>query len=225
MKQKFSVFSFQFSVSSSLKTLFFALKTKNLKLKTGPRGFTLIELLVVVGIITVITSIVLVSNAKYGGAVLLQNLAYDIALSIRQAQVYGISVRSFNASNFSVGYGMHFAVSDNTHYELFADADNNGLFSDASENVSPSPYEIGRGYKIKSLCATDSGNESCTFDTLDIIFKRPEPDARITARNGSGQTCVQNTQECKEEARVVVESPRGQDLSIVIDATGQISVK
>ncbi|MEK7107281.1 MAG: GIY-YIG nuclease family protein [Patescibacteria group bacterium] len=193
--------------------------------KSGKGGFTLIELVVVVAIITVVTSVVLVSNTKYGGSVLLQNLAYDIALSIRQAQVYGISVRGFGTTNmFTAGYGMHFDINDNAHYELFADADGNGLFSNASENVPPSPYVIGRNYRIKKLCAPAGTNfSSCaSVQQLDILYKRPEPDAWISA---NGNSCLLQPSNCKDSARIIVESPRGDVLSIVVDATGQISVQ
>ncbi|MDO8522373.1 MAG: prepilin-type N-terminal cleavage/methylation domain-containing protein [bacterium] len=190
--------------------------------KSGKGGFTLMELIVVTGIIVVITSVVLANNNRYGGSVLLQNLAYDIALSIRQAQVYGISVRGLGASNFSIGYGMHFAMNDSTHYELFSDADNNGLFSDASENVSPSPYVIGRNYYIAKLCApagtklSDNSYECTSVTQLDVLYKRPEPDAAIR---------IPGTSSLQDSARIIVESPRGDILSIVVDATGQISVQ
>lgn len=185
------------------------------------RGFTLIELITVVGIITIITSVVLVNNNRYGGSVLLQNLAYDIALSIRQAQVYGISVRGSGASNFNAGYGMHFATSDIFHYELFADLAGTGIYDpnfSPSENVPPSPYAIGRGYYIAKLCApagTDAS--SCTsVQQLDTLYKRPEPDAAIR---------INGNPSLQDSGRIVVESPRGDILSIVVDATGQISVQ
>jgi len=193
-------------------------------------GFSLIELMVVAGIIVVISSVVLFNNTKYGGSVLLQNLAYSIALSVREAQIYGISVRGSGSSNFNAGYGMHFAISDNNHYELFADKDNNGLFTDASENVPPSPYVIGRGYYIYKLCAPAGtkpavNSYTCTNATqIDLQFKRPEPDACISM---SGQSALTNSH-CTggyESARIILASPRGDLLSVVVDATGQISVQ
>ena len=51
---RFSVFSFQFSAASSLKTFFVLLKTKNFKLKTGSRGFTLVEMIVSVGLFAIV---------------------------------------------------------------------------------------------------------------------------------------------------------------------------
>ena len=69
----------------------FFLKTKNLKLLTK-RAFSLIELLVVLAIITLITSIVLINHSVFNGGVVLESLAYEIALITRQAQFFSINV-------------------------------------------------------------------------------------------------------------------------------------
>ncbi|MDO8481498.1 MAG: prepilin-type N-terminal cleavage/methylation domain-containing protein [bacterium] len=195
--------------------------------RTG-KGFSLIELLVVTAILVVVTSLTLANNSRFGGVVLLQNLAYDIALSIRQAQVYGISVRNVGAGNFNALYGMHFDVNDQTHYELFADTSfpPSGIYT-SEGNIYPSPYAIGRGYKIAYLCAPAGiDSSSCTqVPQLDIVFQRPEPDARITAGDGTVQTCIQNPIQCQQNARIVVKSPRGDIMSILVEATGQISVQ
>ena len=183
-------------------------------------GFTLIELLVVTSILIIITGLMLVNHSQFGGKILLQNLAYDVALSIRQAQVYGISVRQFGSGNFGVAYGMHFAVSSPKTYELFGDGNGNGLW-DAEENVSPSPYDISRGYYIDKLCApAGADSEVCTaVNRLDVVFKRPEPDAFIGANGISGLTNP------LESARIVFKSPRGDEASVVVEVTGQISVE
>src|SRR3989338_10641247 len=116
------------------------------------KGFTLMELLVVMGIIVIISSLILASNTRFGGRVILQNLAYDIALSIRQAQVYGISVRQFGGT-FS-GYGMHFVLSgpgvNTTTYVLFADiypSVPNGLY-DADQGEQVESNTIAGGHPI-----------------------------------------------------------------------------
>ena len=179
-------------------------------------GFTLIELLAVMAILVVVTGAILTSNARFGGAVLLQNLAYDMGLTIRQAQIYGISVRRFSANDFSSGYGMHFEISSPTTYVLFADAvAKNGLY-DQGELVEAT--DIGRGYRIADLCIIASGatSETCGIEKIDILFKRPEPDAYIRANGASG---------INERGRIAVESPRGDRMSIVVEATGQIAVQ
>jgi prepilin-type N-terminal cleavage/methylation domain-containing protein len=186
------------------------------------KGFTLIELLVVTGIIVVITTIVLANDNRFGGVVLLENLAYNIALSIRQAQVYGISVQRFGTGTFNVGYGMHFNLSSPTTYLLFADAvQQNGMY-DQGELVAST--DISSGYQITKLCApagTDAA--SCTaVPAVDILFERPEPDAWISV---AGVSCVLNNASCATDARIVLASPRGDIMSVVVEANGQISVK
>jgi prepilin-type N-terminal cleavage/methylation domain-containing protein len=206
------------------------------------RGFTLMELLVVVAIIIVISALMLASTNKFGGESQLQNLAYDIALSVREAQVYGISVQRVGTSgtNFNAGYGMHFDMANYTTYNLFADVAQDGLYQvtymTTPEDVQPSPYSIGQGFYISKLCATpiSTGTEICTGSSptsvtrLDILFIRPEPDAYISI-NGlppltfdSNNNVIGGSQ--YSQARIVVGSPRGDFMSVVISTNGQITV-
>lgn len=186
-------------------------------------GFSLVELLVVTGILTLITGLMLISNTRFGGTVLLENLAYDVALSVHEAQVYGISVRRYGSDNFEVGYGVHFSMSSPTSYSLFGDADVDGLWS-AGEDVAPSPYSIERGYHIAKLCVpAGDDTESCNSVTqLDIIFKRPEPDAFISANGDSG---ILDPNDLEESARIILRSPRDDETSVVVEIAGQISVQ
>src|SRR3989338_11714059 len=76
------------------------------------RGFTLIEMLVVIAVMAIVTGVMLANNGRFGGQVLLQNLAYDIALTLRHAQVYGISVLRFEATaSYAPGFEVHFLTS------------------------------------------------------------------------------------------------------------------
>ena len=192
----------------------FALQATSYKLQAA---FTLIELLVVTGIIAMISGLVLVNNNKFGGAVLLENLAYDMALSLRQAQVYGISVQRFN-NEFGAAYGVHFTRSAGgaqSIYVLFADAVNkNGLY-DSGELVQSTI--VAQGYTISNLCANATGSETCTeASSLDITFQRPEPDAFIRI-SGAGSLY--------ESATITVKSPRDDVRRIIVYANGQISVQ
>src|SRR3990167_11377146 len=62
------------------------------------RGFTLVELIVVSAIILLITGFVMFQQAKFNSATLMRSLTYSVALSMRQAQVYGTSVREFSGA-------------------------------------------------------------------------------------------------------------------------------
>lgn len=180
-------------------------------------GFTLVELMVTVGIMVLISTLVLVNNSAFGGTVNLRNLAYDVALTVRQAQVYGVSVKRFGSS-FEAGYGVHFDMSDPGEFILFADAVSvNGLYDVGEIVAPPSPYTFAQGYQITDIKAGAGGSE-CTgtsVGTLDIVFVRPEPDARIRAN--SGTTLL-------EQGCVILTSPRGNRTAVLVEATGQISV-
>lgn len=180
-------------------------------------GFTLIELLAVTGVMVILTSVILVNNAKFGGVVTLRNLAYDIALTIRQTQTYGISVRKFGsgAGSFGSGYGLHILESSPTQYIMFADINSDGIYNGASELVEQ--FTIGRGFGISDLCVTPAvGSETCNQTRLDMVFRRPEPDAEI--RNAAGPTLYQR-------GKIVILSPRGDSAAVLIEATGQISLE
>ncbi len=197
--------------------------------KSGERGFTLIELIVVTGIMVLISSLVLVNNNKFGGQILLRDLAYDVGLSLRQAQVYGISVRRFGADNFSTGYGMHFELGSPTSYVLFADAVTaNGIYDGCASSAACELVEsttISRGFYIKELYVGPADAE-IPVTKLDILFKRPEPDACISA---NGAVTISAAGECtvnpNERAHIILSSPRGDTHGVVVEVTGQISVE
>ncbi len=196
------------------------------------RGFTLIEMLVVIGIIVVISGIILAQNTRFGGMVQLQNLAYDIALTVRQAQVYGISVSRFNSSStFAPAYGMHFQTSSPNSYQLFGDVNTpaDGVYNIGCNCELVQSTTIQSGYKILYLFVSNGGTESATgtVTSLDISYRRPDPDACISKNgnvvgfNAFGK-CVSNI---NEQARIVVQSPRGDTKSVIVSLNGQISVQ
>lgn len=181
----------------------------------------MIELVVSTGILVVITTVVLVNHAAFGGSVLVGALAYDVGLSVRQAQVFGLSVREFGTGTgaFDLGYGVHFDIDDPTSYRIFADVDKNKTFdiSDGTEEI----FYIGRSFSIARICVTNvSFVELCSntdsVSTLDITFIRPDPDAHIRI-NGNAASMYQS-------ARIVVTSPKGKEREIIVESTGQISI-
>ena len=188
------------------------------------RGFTLAELIVVTGILVLITGVMLANNARFGGAILLENLAYDVALSVRKAQVYGIAVRRFGQTNFSAGYGMHFSIDTPAVYVLFADTSppgtGDGIYQ-SSQGELVEEVTMQRGFYVSGLFVGPESSE-VSIDSLDILFRRPEPDAFISANGISG---VANHASLYERGRVILESPRGDRASVVIESTGQIAVQ
>lgn len=183
------------------------------------RGFSLIELLVVTGIFLVITGVVLANNAQFNSSVLLGNTAYDVALSVREAQVYGLSTRNY-AGEFRVGYGVHFE--GNTSYLIFADLDEDrNKRYDAGVDQVVQEITLGRGHTILHYCGVlADGTEECSDNSaalthLDIGFLRPNPDATIT---GDGPTPYSS-------AKIMIQSRSDETRTVTVQSTGQISVK
>lgn len=171
-------------------------------------GLSIIELLIVISIFTIITAVVLVRHSSFNSTTLLTNLAYDIALSIRQAQAYGISVRSVEGGTFRSAYGVHFDSSVSDSYVLFQDLDLNGIY-EVSEFVEQ--YNLRRGHTIKNACI-DTSCFSGGLEDLDITFKRPNPDAIING-NSNANACI-----------VVADADDTSQRIVKVLTTGQISI-
>lgn len=182
------------------------------------RAFSLIELIVAVGILATISTIVLANHTRFNGSVLLGSLAYDIGLSVREAQVFGVSVRQYD-SEFQLGYGVRFA--DSRSYSLFADVNQNRQYDDADSIIRS--YSLQRGFVISEFCGyTAEGMADCSTDVSDpishlsIVFLRPEPDAFMSS-NEVGAIYSRST--------ITVESPGGDTRTVEVASTGQISIQ
>lgn len=207
--------------------------------RDAPTGFSIIELLVSITIIVIVSGVVLVSHSRFGGSVLLTNLAYDVALSIRQAQVYGLAVREFDPSGpsatFETSYGVWFNKDNPTTYVLFADYDGDSLYNGtaactAGDLECVTRFTIGRGNTIAQFCGIVStlpllvqqcsGSGPGTIQYLNIIFDRPNPDAIVL----SDLLPVPSEGGYDGGARIVLRSPQGLQKTVLVGVTGQISV-
>lgn len=179
-------------------------------------GFTLLELLVVMGVMLVITTLILARHNQFNGTVLVRNLSYSVALSIRQAQVYGLSGRS-TGGLISIRYGVYFTSANPTQYVLFADQDSDGTY-DPGESVEV--FSLSGGYVISNICANTGTVEKCSgsgdIDRLTILFMRPNPDARFI-------TDIAN--DVYTNGTITVLSAQGVTRYVRVTTTGQISVQ
>lgn len=182
------------------------------------RGFTLIEMIVVVGILVVITAITLANQGRFGERILLRNLAYDVALTFHEAQVYGISARRIANSAFSTGHGIAIDMSTPNAMTRFADVNSNNIYDNPSSEFAGT-YQFSRAYRVETICAeTASGSEQCGLQNLYVTFHRPEPDAIVFGTYASvlGQYAG---------ARIIIVSPREDRAEVLIESSGQISVQ
>lgn len=181
---------------------------------THQKGFTLVELLVSITIFSVITTMAVFSNSQFNSSVLLTNLAYEIAISVRQAQVYGVTVRKNASGGFDSAYGIHFDLATPSKYVLFEDKAPQDHICDSNECLQANVVEvfnIQKGNRISKICVDSTCS---TSGTLDVSFVRPNPDAFIRR---DGQATRYN------KAEICVSSISGSKRKVVVEETGQIS--
>jgi prepilin-type N-terminal cleavage/methylation domain-containing protein len=219
--------------------------------RNNNRGFTLIEMLVSIAIFIIVTAVVLAGYRKFGQNVLTTNLAYEIALSIREAQVYGMSVKETASGSlkYTAGYGVDFSLPSDPddgirYYTVFIDNDNSRfctlnnpgeLCKDGSERLKV--YDLPEQSKIEKICGVfdgdtntdptmnnDGKSEECdpTIVSLSMVFTRPNPEASIRAVYSDGSMSG-----LYKGARIYISSYVGGGSKRVVEVwnTGQIAVR
>ena len=196
------------------------------------KGFSLPELIIVIGIFVIISTVAMFNQGKLSSSVLLTNMAYEVGLAIREAQTYGIGVRSEDAgANFTGQYGAYFDTSSETSNRqviVFADLDQNLSYTQGAnppEEKYIYEFENRRGNKITAMCVGDlAPGTACqngvnSESPLSILVKRPNPSALI-APVSAGQPIR------LERVYVVVSSLEEDDCrAVIVEPTGQIRVE
>jgi type II secretory pathway pseudopilin PulG len=181
-------------------------------------GFSIIELVVTIGILIVITTLIFASLPKFRQTVSLKRTAQEVALAIRQAQVYGLSIRGFQSATEEKfpAYGVYFNKNFPDSFILFADVDNDKTYDGSGEDVQV--FIIQTGDKITALCSNKKKSPpgDCSYDTMNIIFFLTNP---VTLRVDDSLLPSDS------DAEVVIESSQGQGKTIVVLPSGQISVE
>lgn len=171
-------------------------------LRSGQAGFTLIEMMIVIAIMLILGAVVIFQYRLFDSQLLLRNLAYEIALTVRESQTLGIGVRG-TSGVFTAAHGVRFEPG--TTYRIFRDDNRNNRY-DADETLST--FTIERNNRIADLCV----DGVCGRSSLDIMFQRPDPDARFYPPGS--------------DAQITVAPQSGSNSrTINVTATGQISVQ
>ena len=149
-------------------------------------------MLVVLAIITILAAIVLTSQSSFNRTLILDSTAYDIGLTVRSAETYGIGSRTVAAVN-NVGFGVDFEASTPTVFTLFGDTSppvtsllqpqlchpipvntgNNGIEApnaqpgdcqyEAGSDVTVSTFAVGNGVRVSGLEALVSTGGVATW--------------------------------------------------------------
>ncbi len=144
-----------------------------LQIKKTNKGFTLLELLFVIAIFAILTATVIYNYGNFNSNIIMSNLAYEVALEIRQAQVYSLGVRGTPVvgedASFDTRYGVLFTVGDsvNTRYMLFSDF---SPVNDDPENVDSRAGngECNSSESISDTCRDNGCDYEC-FQTGDLV--------------------------------------------------------
>lgn len=155
------------------------------------------------------TALLLFRADRFDGGIVLENLAYDIALSIREAQTYGLNVRESTPGQFTYAYGTQFHTSNATEYQFYVDTNQNDAYN-SGESIRK--YTLKRGARITGVCTgVDENNCTNTAPPLNIQFLRPQPKAIINGGANYGQ--------------ITITARDGSTKMVGVRKTGQIFIK
>lgn len=186
----------------------------NRKKKNLVCGFTLVEIIIVVFITSIIIGMVVFRYQNFSDSIELENMSLDVVLSVREAQVFGISSRGTTTmESFFYAYGVCFSLTDPTSYISFIDSDEDNLWYDPfNENMRTTTF--AQGYSINDICVITppSALWDCTTPTVNILFQRPDVNAIIKTEKGS---------DLSSSARIELISPSGATTSVNISESGQ----
>jgi len=192
------------------------------------RGFTLVEIMITTIILVVVTSMLLPNFRAFSADINLRRSAQEMALVIREAQASAFAVRGFDHDNnpgtplLFTSWGVYFDIANPNSFIIFVDADGDDTY-DQDESVRtitvPSPIKIDR------LCKglETSEPDLCTGDApsitrLDVTYQRPNPDTTLRANLLPDPGTYTDLQ-------IVLRNPEGQERTVVVWSTGQISIK
>ena len=203
--------------------------------KGNEKGFSLVELVVSIGIAAIILSVIVFNQSSYAEAAALGNLADEVALTVNQAQAYGIAVRErvAGSADFSGSYGLSLSLlgqGSPTEYLFFIDRNANQSYDGdwacetggTAECLSKTEF-LGKNY-LDSICILKSaGPPDCmSIRRADVSFLRPSLEARITFFNAGG---VSVDPPNDLGVKFVLKSAGGLTRSVLVYKSGQVSVQ
>lgn len=189
------------------------------------QGFTLVEFIVIMSIFAIMVGVVLFNFTTFRSRVTLDNLAHDIALSIRQVQTSAGASRTINLDNpdLEAYRGIAFTREGSTFKKDFivyetSDSSDSAYYGVSSTivdiisiNTPDSITKITTGNTIDTAIADDA-EEISDSDYVSIAFKRFLTVANFSPDLPPGHQymCIQIQSSDKESSRHVCISKIGQ---------------
>ena len=202
-------------------------KNHKARMRNNEGGFTIIEIAVVILIFGIVTALVLNNYNRFTNDAILTNMAYEMALSVREAQTFGVAVSNRKVS-FDTVFGVNFTIpsgsSGTSVYHLFEDV---GGYENRYDHGATCPsieegqdtcqqqYVLQRNINIVDLWV--KGSSGCQqVDDINIAFDRPNPEPLIFGDGSNYQN--QNL------AQITLQSPENTERHVFVRRNGQIFV-
>ena len=189
-------------------------------------GFTLVELLVVIAITSLISTVIVVRFSNFDSTILLKNLAYEIAVTLRETQVFSLSALGSD-EGFDAPYGMSFSPNSKEYvFFQYINSDPTVRARNDSNAIDMNTFFIGRSLEVHELCVDTGGsNPDCTLSRLDISFRRPEFDAIFFAVDEDGSDWSETNNNSIISGEVKVHSVASGEVWVInVMLLGQITV-
>ena len=175
-------------------------------------GFTMLEMMVVMAIVLALTAIVIMYIPQFRDRSGLDLIAQEIAITVRQAQVYASGGKVQTAgTTIKPSYGVYFEQGADEFF-LFTNSDSNEGYQPDTEEEQK--FEL-HGIVISQICVWD-GTLDCTKNDLTVTYTRPQLSARICSDGDCGYSL----------AKIIIRTERSaKEKSITVHKNGQISVE
>ena len=178
--------------------------------------------MVSISIMALVTTVIVVRQSSFNGAVLLRNQAYEVAFAIRQAQLLAVS----GGDDAARVYGVYFSTTAglNQEYRMFRDSvigPNADQAYDPSEQIGLTG-RLDRRFMIRNLAV----NSTAATD-ISLVFERPNFDALVCASGdcSGGMTPASNIFiDVAKVGTVAGDTDIGDVRRVRVSATGEIGV-
>jgi prepilin-type N-terminal cleavage/methylation domain-containing protein len=213
-------------------------------------GFTLMEMIVSLAIITIITVVAINGQNDFNRTLVVTDTAYTIALSLRQAQTFGLSSRTtvVGGSTFTnAGFGIRFDTLTPTAYTLFTDVSKanyatppawcptgtagqpdekpgNCRFDPSGSEIVQS-YSFNRGFTVDRFCGRKTSDNvlHCSDDGSLPLTGIDIVFIRPNTNSIITATDASNVYQLND-AHIRIAAPTGGTRYICVTRVGQISV-
>lgn len=182
------------------------------------------EIMVAIAVIAIVSSMVFTQRDAFSRSVGLNNVAHEVALAVRQTQIYGVSSRGSELTDpiYDFSYGIYFDSGTPDEFSIYRDSVGNKGYQPGDVEVET--YTLPAGVEIAGVCvntgfsSTDCAPGDTPGDAV-IMFSRPHPNAEFIART-NGKNIIGDT-----AVILLEEEESGARRKVIVRRSGFITVE